>query len=179
MNEYGVITETGTVRFERLLPGPIERVWSYLTESEKRATWLAAGPMELRPGGSVHLRFHHVDLSGETAPERYREFEGGGGNEMHGRVVRCEPPFLLSYTWSEGSGVDSEVTFELAPHGDDVRLVLTHRRLGDRSATLSVSSGWHAHLGILEDVLNARKPRLFWTTHAKAEREYETRLPTG
>ncbi len=177
MNDYGVITASGTVRFERLLPGPIERVWSYLTESDKRATWLAAGTIELRSGGKVHLRFHHVDLSGEKAPEQYREFQGE--SHMHGRVVRCEPPRVLSYTWSESSGEDSEVTFELTPDGEAVRLVLTHRRLGDRSAVLSVSSGWHAHLGILEDVLNARKPRLFWTTHAQAEAAYETRLGAG
>ena len=28
---YGVVTEPGTVRIERLLPGPAERIWSYLT----------------------------------------------------------------------------------------------------------------------------------------------------
>ena len=38
MSEYGVVLESGAVRFERLLPGPIERVWSYLVEGEKRAT---------------------------------------------------------------------------------------------------------------------------------------------
>jgi len=27
MDDYGIITEPGTIRFERLLPGPIERVW--------------------------------------------------------------------------------------------------------------------------------------------------------
>lgn len=36
MSEYGVVTEPGTVRIQRVLPGPIERVWAYLTESEKR-----------------------------------------------------------------------------------------------------------------------------------------------
>ena len=49
--DRGTITEAGTIRFERLLPGPIERVWAYLTESDKRAKWLAAGDMDLRPGG--------------------------------------------------------------------------------------------------------------------------------
>ncbi len=53
MSEYGVVTESGTVRFERVLPGPIERVWAYLTESEKRGKWLATGNMELRVGGRV------------------------------------------------------------------------------------------------------------------------------
>jgi uncharacterized protein YndB with AHSA1/START domain len=41
-----------TVRIERLLPGPVERVWAYLTESTKRATWLAAGEFDLRVGGA-------------------------------------------------------------------------------------------------------------------------------
>jgi uncharacterized protein YndB with AHSA1/START domain len=41
--EHGIITEAGAIRFERLLPGPIERVWAYITDSSKRATWLAEG----------------------------------------------------------------------------------------------------------------------------------------
>jgi hypothetical protein len=32
---FGVLIEPGTIRFERILPGPIERVWDYLTDSEK------------------------------------------------------------------------------------------------------------------------------------------------
>ena len=51
ITDYGVVTDAGTVRLERILPGPIERVWSYLTESEKRGQWFAAGEMELRVGG--------------------------------------------------------------------------------------------------------------------------------
>ena len=34
--EHGVITEAGAIRFERLLPGPIERVWDYLVDPAKR-----------------------------------------------------------------------------------------------------------------------------------------------
>ena len=48
MNDYAVVTAPGTVRIERLLPGPIGRIWSYLTESDKRSQWLAAGNMELK-----------------------------------------------------------------------------------------------------------------------------------
>ena len=32
MNDYGVLLDSKTVRFERLLPGPIDRVWGYLVE---------------------------------------------------------------------------------------------------------------------------------------------------
>jgi uncharacterized protein YndB with AHSA1/START domain len=175
--EYGIVTEPGTVRFERLLPGPIERVWAYLTESELRGTWLARGRMELRVGGRVELHFRHAELSPHTepTPDRYKKHEGGAG--IHGRITRCDPPRLLSYTWSEGSGSDSEVTFELTSRDQDVLLVVTHRRLGDRATMVSVASGWHTHLGVLLDRLTGREPRPYWSAHAQVERVYETRLP--
>ncbi len=178
MSDYGVVTEAGTVRFERLLPGPIERVWAYLTQSEKRSTWLASGPMELRVGGRVELTFRHADLSphAEPPPEKYKQYENGVST--HGRITRCEPPRLLSYTWGGEPG-DSEVTFELTRRGQDVLLVLTHRRLGDRAAMLHVAGGWHTHLGILADRLNDREPRSFWSTHAGLEAEYEKRIPAA
>ena len=65
MNDFGSTTEQGTVRLERLLPGPIERVWAYLTESDKRATWFAAGVFELRVGGKADLHFDPANLSAE------------------------------------------------------------------------------------------------------------------
>jgi uncharacterized protein YndB with AHSA1/START domain len=176
MNEFGVVTEAGTIRFQRVLPGPIERVWAYLTESEKRGTWLASGQMEPRVGGRVELIFRHADLSPQTerTPDRYKQYEGGHTN--HGRITRYEPPHLLSFTWSEESGDESEVTFELTPRNGDVILVLTHRRLGDRVTMVSVASGWHTHLGILVDHLSGREPHPFWSTYAQIEAEYEKRL---
>lgn len=33
---YATLPAPATVRIERVLPGPVERVWAYLTESEKR-----------------------------------------------------------------------------------------------------------------------------------------------
>ena len=47
------LIKPSTIRFERLLPGPVERVWAYLTESKKRATWLAAGEFDLRGVASL------------------------------------------------------------------------------------------------------------------------------
>lgn len=176
MADYGVVTGAGEVRFERLLPGPIERVWSYLTDSDKRGLWLASGPMELRVGGRVELHFRHAHLSGEVEPTqaRYRQHDSGATN--HGHVTRCDPPRLLSYTWPEGEGPGSEVTFELTPHEERVRLVLTHRRLAGRASMRSVAGGWHTHLGILLDRLHGREPRPFWSAYAKLEQAYEERI---
>jgi uncharacterized protein YndB with AHSA1/START domain len=174
-SEYGVVTEPGTVRLERVLPGPIERVWAYLTEPEKRGKWLASGTMELRVGGQVELVFNHSELSAEkTPPDEYGKYESCTFQD--GRVTRCEPPRLLSYTWGSAPGEKSEVTFELSASGKDVLLIVTHRRLRDRGEMVGVASGWHSHLGILDDQLNGREPRPFWTTFVKTKAEYEKRL---
>jgi uncharacterized protein YndB with AHSA1/START domain len=177
MSEHGVITERGTIVFQRTLPGPIERVWAYLTESEKRGKWLAAGEMELKVGGKVELKFFHADLSPihEAIPEKYKDMKSGA--RFTGRVTRYEPPRVLAYTWAESWGDDSEVTFELSEQGEEVHLLLTHRRLGDRRETLiSVAGGWHTHLGILADVLAGRTPQPFWSTHSALEAEYGKRI---
>ena len=169
-NEYGELTEPGTFRIERLLPGPIERVWSYLTDPEKRRKWFGDGPMDLRPGGPVKLQFRFSGLSAEKTPATKADT-----CEVPGQVTRCHPPRLLAFTW--GSGPDaSEVTFELTAQGRDVLLVITHRRLGEPGTIVSVASGWHTHLCILSDVLNGGEPRGFWTTKVQMEGEYRERL---
>jgi uncharacterized protein YndB with AHSA1/START domain len=175
MDEFGVVTAARTVRLQRVLPGPIERVWAYLTESEKRGKWLAAGEMELRPGGRVELHFRNAELTphAETPPDR---FKGKEEAVLNGRITRCDPPRLLSHTWGDRG---SEVTFELTPQGKDVLLVLTHRRLPDRTTMVSVAGGWHTHLGILVDHLNDREPLPFWSTYLRLEAEYEARIPTA
>ncbi len=173
MSEYGRATGKDTVRLERLLPGPIERVWAYLTESEKRGKWLASGEMELRVGGNVQLRFLHSSLTPhqEPTPERFKHMDCGVG--FDGRVTACDPPRLLAYTWG---GETSEVTFELTPQGEKVLLVVTHTRLRDRDEMTNVAAGWHTHLGILEDHLLEQTCRPFWSTHERLEQEYKQRF---
>jgi uncharacterized protein YndB with AHSA1/START domain len=171
VSDYGTILESGAIRFERRLPGPIERVWDYLTDADKRGKWLAHGAVEPRVGGGVELHFRHADLSpqAEQIPDKYKQYECG--TSFTAEVTRCEPPHLLSHTWADGS----EVTFELTPQGEGVLLVLTHRRLTP-AIMLSVAGGWHTHLGILVDHLNGRTPQPFWSTHARLEAEYEQRI---
>jgi uncharacterized protein YndB with AHSA1/START domain len=174
----GILVAPDTVRIERRLPGPIERLWAYLTDSEKRRLWLAAGPMELFPGGKVEHLFRHRELSQEPTPDRYKPFETSPA--MFGEVVECAPPRLVTYSWP-GDGGKSEVTFELFPEGEDVRLVLTHRRLPDIETMISVAGGWEAHLGILEDRLAGKEPRGFWSAHARMEQAYRHKFegPAG
>jgi uncharacterized protein YndB with AHSA1/START domain len=160
------LVEPGTVKLERLLPGPVERVWSYITESDKRATWLAAGEFDLRVGGRVRLEFDNDRLSGDGEKR-----QGRGQGRFEGVITRLEPMRLLAHTWKFESG-DTEVLYELKPRGKDVLLVIVHRRLDGTPLPAGVMSGWDVHSGILSDLLNGVEPRPFWATHAKLEKEY-------
>ena len=174
-NRYGTSPAAGTVRLERLLPGPIERVWAYLTESEKRGKWFASGPMDLKPGGKLTFHFHHSQLTGNTdpTPERFKDCADMTSN---GQVIRCEPPHVLAFMWNEESGDQSEVTFELTEQGKQVLMVVTHRRLQTRKEMVSVGSGWDVHIGVLIDNLEGRTPKPFWSTFEKLEAEYDKLL---
>ncbi len=167
---YGQRDADGEITLIRLLPGPIERVWAFLLDSEKRGQWLASGSIEPKVGGKIELFFLHADLSDEkTPPAKYADMVNG--HHMTGQVTQYEPPHLLSYTW-EGEKESSEVIFRLTPEGEKVRLVVTHRRLADRDAEKSVASGWHAHLDVLIARLESAPPPPFWTRFTQLEAEY-------
>lgn len=170
MNTYGTVIAPNTIQFQRLLPGPIERVWAYLTESEKRAKWLAGGSMDLRVGGSARLTWLHSELAAqpEEAPERYRN-----GHSMEARITRCDPPHVIGFTWGADPARLSEVVIELSEQGGEVLLVLTHYRLPDQKDLLGVSGGWHVHLDVLVEHLHGRTAPGFWSTHAEVRKVYE------
>lgn len=176
MNDYGVLTAPNTLRIERLLPGPVERVWEYLTDSDKRATWLAEGAVEQRVGGEVNHIFRNSQLSPEndSPPPKYSHC--AGDMPMLGKVTACEPLRLLSYIWNVGSSEESEVSFELQPQQGQVKLTVIHRRLDNADERLSVAGGWHTHLNILRDRLEGKTPEGFWRVHTRLEQEYAQRL---
>ena len=173
MSDYAVVTAPGTVRIERLLPGPIERVWSYLTESDKRAQWFAGGETELKSGGRVELVFRNSELTNNDDPAPARYAKQAGEVVMTGRVIECEPPRLLVHTFG---GEGSQVRFELTPRGDKVHLVITHSGVETFEGMTSIAGGWHTHLGILMARLEGREPDGFWRTHSRLEAEYVERL---
>jgi len=165
-----------TIRFERLLPGPIERVWAFLVEPEKRSRWLCAGRTDASEGGKVEMHFNNAELSNQPdlpPPEKYKDM--CGEIRFEGRVLDYEPPTLLRHTW-DFEGDYSEVTFELSSLKEQVKLVLTHKRLKTRDDLTGVGAGWHTHLDMLADVMNGREPEGFWRQHTANERIYEKLL---
>ncbi|HEY2754044.1 SRPBCC family protein [Phenylobacterium sp.] len=166
---YGQQIEAATVRMERMLPGPIERLWDYLTKSELRGRWLATGDMDLQVGGKVELTWRNDELTGqhEGRPESIPAV-----HSMETTIIRIDPPRLLAFGWTGGS----DVTFELEPIGSEVKLTVTHRRARDRGQLLGVSAGWHAHLDVLEARLRGGEPPMFWSNWTRLKADYEKRL---
>lgn len=167
---YGVLTEPTTVKIQRLLPGPIERIWDYLTDSDLRRRWLAAGDMEMRAGAPFRLTWRNDELSD---PPGKRPAGFGEEFDMQSRIVDLDPPRKLTIAW-ENSG---DVSFELEPKGKQVLLTIVHRRLPDRDTLLKVAAGWHMHLDILVARANERAPEPFWEGWSRLHKEYDQRLP--
>lgn len=167
---YGVLTEPATLRIQRRLPGPIERVWAYITDGKLRRKWLASGDMELKVGASFELVWRNNEL---TNPPGARPAEFGEENRMTSRVLAFDPPHSLLISWGE----NSEVRFELTRDGDEVMLTVTHRRLPDRGMTLMVGAGWHIHLDVLVARLTGGQSEPYWDGWVRLKGEYDRLLP--
>ncbi|MEO8175633.1 MAG: SRPBCC family protein [Sphingomicrobium sp.] len=169
LDSYGVLTGPDTLKIERLLPGPIERVWAFLTESELRRQWFAAGEMDLTVGAPFELVWRNDEL---TDPPGERPPGMGGEHSMQSQITELDPPHKLGFSW----GATGSVTFELKEQGDEVRLTVIHRRVADRSALRNFSAGWHAHLAILAARIAGTAPAPFWDQWAEIKAEYDQRL---
>ena len=167
---YGEVVEPATLKIERVLPGPIERVWDYLTKSDLRRQWLASGDMANKSGTDFELTWRNDELTDPpgTRPE--------GFSDEHSatcRLLTYDPPHILAYTF----GKHGEVTFTLTPKGEEVLLSLVHRRMPDPSVMAMVGPGWHAHLDILAAKMRGLKSEPFWDSWVRLKADYARRLP--
>ncbi len=132
------------VRFERTLPGPIERVWAHLSEPGKLAGWFGEdGTIEPREGGVVNL----------------------SGGHIRGVVTQWKPPRKLAYTWNvfgpgdaESPYPESYLTLELDAQGGEVSLVLTHLPVLERFEHQNMM-GWHTFLDMLSAAVRGEAVR--------------------
>lgn len=168
---YGELENGDTLRLERLLPGPIERVWAYLTQSELRAKWLAAGEMPLSDGAPFQLTWNNNQL---TDPPGAPPEGMGDCHTMDSRITELDAPHRLSFAWSN----TGDVTFELKEVGDEVLLTVIHRQLpATGNMRKYVSAGWHAHTDILAAELRGERPaRPFWDNWTALTETYTARL---
>jgi uncharacterized protein YndB with AHSA1/START domain len=166
---YGVLTEPATLKIQRLLPGPIERVWAYLTDGQLRRQWLAAGEMAMKVGAPFELVWRNDEL---TNPPGQRPPGFGTEHRMQSRITELDPPRKISFTWADSG----DVSFELETQGNEVLLTVIHRRLPNRSTMLRVGPGWHTHLDLLVARARGTAPEPFWDGWSRLQKDYEQRL---
>ena len=154
-----------TIRLERTLDAPVEKVWRYLTEADLRRSWFMGGT-DAGANGEFEVLVDHDNLSEDddvAYPESYAEFKGAVWTE---KVLRFEPSKLFQTTFQ--SGKNGTVTYELSPDGDRTRLVLTHSGIASPVGAQDFGSGWNSHLTVLEERLLGRGVKDFWALHARS-----------
>ena len=179
MDTYGRLVNPQTVVFERLLPGPIERVFDYLWNEDKRKLWFTTGAMPTAPGEKFQMHWMHKNYSPNTSvpPDAMKEMDEKGHSSTNTLLV-YEPPHRLVFTFGEGKyGPDNatEVEFLLKREGDQVRLTLTHSKIPERGYALGISGGWHTHLDVLEYQLKNQTPPGFWDIFRRYDGVYDKR----
>lgn len=172
MDKHGKLLTPTSLQFERLLPGPIERVWEYLTDVDKRSKWFTGGTSTLETGGTIEFVFNNDQLSKpkDSPPKKYEEF--GDVFVSQAKVIESEAPHLLVIEW------EGVVTFKLESKGADVMLILTHEKLqDDNEKRIGTIAGWHTHLNILSEQMAGKEHEGgFWTTHMILEEQYKKRI---
>lgn len=170
VDAYGTVSKDSTLTIKRVLPGSIERVWAYLTESDLRRKWLAGGEMEMKVGAPFEFVWRNDEL---TDPPGKKPADFGEEHRMKCEITELDPPHKIGFTWS-GSG---NVTIELEQRSSTVLLTLIHRRITEKSTLQSVAPGWHAHLDVLAARVSATNPAPFWDSWLSLKDEYRSRLP--
>ncbi|NQY41186.1 MAG: SRPBCC family protein [Henriciella sp.] len=174
MGDYATYPENAVLEIYRDLPGPIDRVWDYLTKSELRKKWLCAGVVSNEVGGEIQFQFDHSLLSQHPTPDSH---QNSGDQKMTGIVRVYEPPHHLAFSWpSAEAEAPTEVVIKLTETEAGVRLHLRHERVITSDYKSGASAGWHTHLDILGDTLAGGVGRDFWEHFLPLEQEYKAKL---
>ena len=120
-----------TLEKELFIKASPQRVFQALTTKEDLERWfLVNAEVDLRPGGAIR-------------------FEWGPSMVEVGKILVCEPPHRLSYSWEAFAAGSTTVTFELTRENAGTRLHLIHTGIGDGedwdNYSTSINSGWSVH----------------------------------
>jgi uncharacterized protein YndB with AHSA1/START domain len=137
--EKGEVIPESAVRFVRELDAPVEKIWSFLTESARLPEWYGDGVIEPREGGKVSLL----------------------GGHIRGVVTGWRPQKFLGYTWNVFSPGEAEsripvsyLEFTL----DGSRLTLIHRPIPQPMQNQTMM-GWHTMLDLIVAGLRGGFPK--------------------
>ena len=130
----GQVVEEAAIMFERDLPAPPEKSWSFLTETPRLTEWYGDGVIEPHEGGAVTFMSGHI----------------------RGVVTGWRPGRFFAHTWNvfdPGETVSgwpvSYLEFTLAAQGPGTRLTLTHRPILKQFQPQTMM-GWQTYLDMLD-----------------------------
>lgn len=132
-----------TLTLRRMIDGPVEAVFRAWTDPQTLALWWGppnfttpVAELDVRPGGAYRLVMRSPDGAQEL--------------RVHGVYREVEPPRRLVFSWRWEDGVpdamESLVTVELHPRGEQTELVLTHGGFTDDEAARPYGDGWESSL---------------------------------
>ena len=118
-----------SLRIDRTLPAPPDRVWHALTDPAALAAWFwpasFATTVTAQPqvGGAFRI--------------------AGGGMAVYGRYLVVEPPSRLAFTWQwDGDDEQTTVSIELSAMDGRTALTLVHEKFADRTTAADHRVGW-------------------------------------
>jgi uncharacterized protein YndB with AHSA1/START domain len=117
------------IRFEAIYPFLPDQVWVVLTDPVALGEWLM-------PNDFLPVLGHRFQFRTTPAP--------GFDGIVDCTVRELDPPRRLAFSWA-GGGIDTIVTFDLAPHGTSTRLVMEQTGFrGPRGLMVSMilKGGW-------------------------------------
>jgi len=135
----GEIVAESAVRFVRVLDAPAEKIWNFLTQSNRLPEWYGEGVIEPREGGKVSLM----------------------GGHIRGVVTVWRPEKFLGYTWnviSPGEEVSRFPISYLEFSLDGSRLTLIHRPIPQAMQNQTMM-GWHTMLDLVAAGLRGEFPK--------------------
>ncbi len=117
-----------------------ETVWSFLTNKNKLATWFHTAESDLTEGQDYTLSRIGDD--------------GTHVRQIWGKVLKTDPPSLLSYTFVVGpfNGAETTVTWRLEEVAGGTRLSLKHEGIAEAAGAeamtllMALDRGWDLHL---------------------------------
>jgi uncharacterized protein YndB with AHSA1/START domain len=140
---------TGPIlEIRRRLKAGAEQIFDLWTKPDLMVRWMSPFPgavdckasSDLRPGGTFSLVMSSAEAS----------------REVFGTYVEIDRPRKLVFTWIGPltNNVNTLVTVELAPQGDETDLVLTHQRLPTSAIVEGHTKGWGIILDHLAEVVS-------------------------
>ena len=135
----GEVIPESAVRFVREFDSAPEKIWSFLTESNRLPEWYGDGVIEPREGGEIRLM----------------------GGHIRGVVTGWRPQKFLAYTWNVFSPGETESRFpisylEFSLEGS--RLTLIHRPIPQAMQNQTMM-GWHTMLDLIAAGLRGEFPK--------------------